>query len=216
MTRRIAALTASLGVLFVLGGTALAQDSALNLPGAAALPRITVNYGNAKPPGGFLKFCERLPDACAPYADSDTELSLSTSQWQMLEQVNRGVNRRINSVSDQELYGQQEFWTYPSNAGDCEDYVLQKQRELVALGFPGSALLITVVLDERREGHAVLTVSTADGDFILDNRRDDILHWSSVNYSFLKRQTPADPASWVALAPQKNQATLVASGDDAP
>lgn len=178
--------------------------------------RITADYGNAKPPGGFLKLCERLPDACISAKVDSSDINLSAKQWRLVDQVNRDVNRRIASVSDEELYGQREFWTYPTSAGDCEDYVLLKRRELVSLGFPESALLITVVLDERREGHAVLTVSTAAGDYILDNRRDEILHWSAVNYTFLKRQAAADPARWIALAPQKNQTTLVASGDEAP
>ena len=37
-------------------------------------------------------------------------------------------------------------------------------------GWPESKLLITVVRDENNEGHAVLTVRTDEGDFILDNR----------------------------------------------
>ena len=39
----------------------------------------------------------------------------------------------------------------------CEDYALLKRHELMQLGWPSSALLMTVVMDESFEGHAVLT-----------------------------------------------------------
>jgi predicted transglutaminase-like cysteine proteinase len=102
-------------------------------------------------------------------------------------------------VSDTELYGEEEFWAYPADAGDCEDYVLMKKRYLEKLGFARSALLITVVLDERNEGHAVLTLRTDEGDFVLDNRRNEIRRWSDLDYVFLERQSERDPRQWVSL-----------------
>jgi predicted transglutaminase-like cysteine proteinase len=84
---------------------------------------------------------------------------------------------------------------------------LLKKRDLEGLGFPSSSLLITVVLDENNEGHAVLTVSTDAGDYVLDNRRDDILLWNETNYRFLKRQTQRDPKQWVSLDDAKTIAT---------
>ena len=76
---------------------------------------------------------------------------------------------------------------------------LLKRRFLENLGFAPEALLITVVLDEKKEGHAVLTVVTDEGDFVLDNRRDEIRRWSDLEYTFLKRQSQRDPRLWVAL-----------------
>ena len=102
-------------------------------------------------------------------------------------------------MSDEELYGKAEYWEYPTDAGDCEDYVLLKKRYLEGLGFPPEALLITVVLDEKSEGHAILTVTADTGDYVLDNRRNEILRWNDVSYRFLKRQSAQDPMRWVAL-----------------
>jgi len=34
------------------------------------------------------------------------------------------------------------------------------------------------VLDNQNEGHAVLTVITDKGDYVLDNKKEDILLWS--------------------------------------
>ncbi len=70
-----------------------------------------------------------------------------------------------------EHWGVVERWSYPDDGkGDCEDYVLLKRRMLMQAGWPREALLITVVRDKKGEGHAVLTVKTDKGDFILDNQ----------------------------------------------
>jgi predicted transglutaminase-like cysteine proteinase len=70
---------------------------------------------------------------------------------------------------------------------------------LLEAGWPREALLITVVRDKKGDGHAVLTVKTDKGDFILDNQEDQILLWSDTGYRFVKRQSQSDPNIWVAL-----------------
>ena len=59
--------------------------------------------------------------------------------------------------------------------------------------------MITVVRDSRGDGHAVLTVKTDKGEFILDNQHEDVLLWSETSYRFVKRQSQSDPNVWVAL-----------------
>ena len=93
-----------------------------------------------------------------------------------------------------------ERWSYPDDGyGDCEDYVLLKRRMLMQAGWPRQALLITVVRDKHGDGHAVLTVKTDKGEFILDNQNEEILLWSETGYRFVKRQSQNDPNVWVAL-----------------
>lgn len=165
-------------------------------------------HGKTKPPIGYVKFCAQNPEECKGGGTLLTSrLKMTPERWNDLYRVNTKVNTSIKPATDEELYGEIEFWTYPVTAGDCEDYLLLKKRELQALGFPSSALLITVVLDERSEGHAVLTVATDAGDVVLDNRRDDILLWSETNYRFLKRQTQRDPKLWVSLDDAKTTST---------
>lgn len=158
-------------------------------------------YGKALPPIGYVQFCARVPgdDDCKVTGGNSNAMAMTPERWNLLYQVNSYVNGKIAPVSDQDLYGQPEYWAYPTDAGDCEDYVLLKRRYLEGLGFPAEALLITVVLDEKKEGHAVLTVTTAQGDYVLDNRRDDVLRWSDTAYTFLKRQSARDPRQWVSL-----------------
>ena len=175
---------------------------------AYSKPSFESVYGTALPPVGFIAFCSRHADDCRAPGGNAMRLLMTSERWNLLSQVNAYVNGKIAPISDEELYGEPERWEYPTDAGDCEDYVLLKKRYLEGLGFPPEALLITVVLDEKGEGHAVLTLTTENGDFILDNRRNDILRWSDVSYRFLKRQSAEDPMRWIALTNQ------VPTGDD--
>ena len=103
-------------------------------------------------------------------------------------------------MTDMDHWGVVERWNYPDDGyGDCEDYVLHKRKMLMQAGWPREALLITVVRDRNGDGHAILTVKTDKGEFILDNQTDEILLWSETGYRFVKRQSQADPNIWIAL-----------------
>ena len=196
------------GVLAAIG-FALAASTTSIAAGTYPKANFLTEQGKSLPPVGYVQFCAANPKECkGATLLSQSRVKLSPERWNELYRVNRAVNARITPTTDMELYGKVEFWTYPVTAGDCEDYLLLKKRELEALGFASGALLITVVLEENNEGHAVLTVASDAGDYILDNRRDDILLWSETNYKFLKRQTQRDPRQWVAL---DGQTTVVAS-----
>jgi len=199
------------GILVLLLGISAAtatEAQARNEPKG----QFAAEYGKALPPIGFVQFCARSPDDCKPTGGTPKRLAMSPERWNLLYQVNTYVNGKIAPVSDLDLYGQPEYWAYPSDAGDCEDYLLLKRRYLMRLGFPADTLLITVVLDEKQEGHAVLTVTTGDGDYVLDNRRNEIQRWSDFKYTYLKRQSPRDPRAWVALENDKTETSGFVSG----
>lgn len=202
---------ALLGSLFGMS-QALALDPPGQAAGATKSARYETEYGRALPPIGFVSFCGRHPQDCLATPDTRGKLAMAPDKWNLLHQVNAFVNGKVAPVSDQDLYGQPEFWAYPTDAGDCEDYVLLKKRMLENIGFPATSLLITVVLDEKAEGHAVLTVTTDQGDYVLDNRRDDVLRWSDTAYTYLKRQSDADPKIWMALAKDKTLTAKLTSG----
>jgi predicted transglutaminase-like cysteine proteinase len=103
------------------------------------------------------------------------------------------------ALTDQEIYGVEERWVMPTTVGDCEDYVLLKQKMLIQRGFAPSDLLITVVLQPNGDGHAVLVVRTDRGDFVLDNMRNKVLLWSDTEYTFLKRQSSKNAGQWVKI-----------------
>jgi predicted transglutaminase-like cysteine proteinase len=198
-----------MGLRLVIAGVALALMSVTVRAGESA-----TEYGKSLPPVGFVKFCATSPVDCKSIDDKHDRLAMNPDRWNLFYQVNSYVNAKIAPVSDEELYGEVEHWAYPTDAGDCEDYVLLKKRYLENLGFAAEALLITVVLDEKGEGHAVLTVTTADGDYVLDNRRNDVKRWDATGYKFLKRQSHSNPLQWVALVKQTTKSSgYVASGN---
>jgi predicted transglutaminase-like cysteine proteinase len=169
-------------------------------------------FGPTLPPVGFVNFCLATPNECTANFGlfGSGLLAMTPAHWQQLKRVNADVNHAIEPMSDQDIYGKVEVWALPKdNQGDCEDYVLLKKRNLMSLGFPQAALRITVVLDERGDGHAVLTLAATDGDYVLDNRRDAILRWSDTKYTFVKRQSEHNPRQWVAL---RRNATMAYGG----
>jgi len=56
-----------------------------------------------------------------------------------------------------------------------------------------------VVRDERGDGHAILTVRTNKGEFVLDNLREGVQPWTATPYRFVKRQSQTDPNLWVDI-----------------
>lgn len=212
--RKAKALAAAVLGLVLGSGNALAAGFAGDAPATAA-ERFATPLEQTLPPVGFVKFCARNPDDCRSTGWHPTRAVMSGERWRAVYQVNSYVNARVTPMSDEALYGEAEYWAYPIGAGDCEDYVLMKKRYLERLGFDRSALLITVVLDERNEGHAVLTLRTEDGDFVLDNRRNEIPRWNELDYVYLKRQSDRDPRKWVSLeSGRPGDSALLAAGPD--
>lgn len=164
----------------------------------------------ARTPTAWTRFCKQHPDDCVPHRSDTTTVTLTPELRQELDVVNRVFNKVIEPVTDLRQYGVAELWTYAtSRKGDCEDYVLEKRRRLIELGWPSSALLITVVYDKNNSGHAVLTVATDEGDLVLDNVVDDVLVWWNSGLTFLWRQSGADPNVWVDLGRTVGRPELV-------
>ncbi|WP_416797882.1 transglutaminase-like cysteine peptidase [Ciceribacter azotifigens] len=192
----------SVGVLIALLSAVIA------LP-AAAMPSNMHVVGKANPPIGHYEFCRSYPDECRSRTGDTGPAALSEDTWRAMLDVNYTVNTSIEPLTDQEIYGVEERWAYPRSVGDCEDYALLKRKLLIDRGFSPADLLMTVVLQPNGEGHAVLTVRTDRGDFILDNMRNKVLLWSDTEYTYLKRQSADDPGRWVKL--QDGRATAVGS-----
>jgi predicted transglutaminase-like cysteine proteinase len=170
-------------------------------------------HGPTDPPYAFWRFCDEFPGDCAKKRAVEARFEATRERIAELDSVNRTINRDIEPVTDLELYGVSDYWTLPtSGRGDCEDYALLKRHVLIEAGWPASSLLITVVRDEKLEGHAVLTARTAQGDYILDNKTDDLKLWNKTTYQYVMRQSFVDPRSWVALDPAQSQPPLSIAG----
>ncbi len=171
--------------------------------GLAASPAVSASAmktgAMTSQPIGHYEFCRIYRDECMVRSRSTPSVALTADIWATILFVNSRVNMVIEPESDLAIYGKEEVWTYPDGAGDCEDYVLLKRRLLIKAGLPESSLLITVVRKPDGEGHAVLTVRTSEGDFILDNLSSKVMLWKDTEYTFLKRQSARHSGHWVSI-----------------
>ena len=137
--------------------------------------------GLTSQPIGHYEFCRTAPAECSMRLRDDGPERMSGALWSAIVNVN----------------------------GDCEDYVLEKRRKLRKLGLSLSNLLVTVVRKPDGEGHAVLTVRTDKGDFVLDNLSGSVRDWSQTGYRYLKRQASNHTGRWVTI--REGSAPLVAA-----
>ena len=201
----------SVYALAILISATTAQASELKLPTETTA---ALAHGALPAPWGWRDFCRKNPADCVAKQSTTERLHLTTDIWRKITDINNRVNQSIEAVSDMDHWGKPESWDYPSDGkGDCEDYALLKRGLLIRAGLPSSSLLMTVVINRRQEGHAILTVTTDLGDFVLDNRTDIILGWKATNYVFVKMQSEQNPNSWQRIGDPSN-ATLTASGQN--
>lgn len=192
-----------------IAAACIAAVWALGSSSAWAHPSAMVTGGLTSQPIGHYEFCKRNASECAIRSRDMTPLTTSAKLLARLEELTISVNQAVKPKSDLELYGKEEFWTYPVDAGDCEDYALAKRRVLMNDGIPASNLLITVLRRPNGDGHAVLTVRTDVGDVVLDNLTDAVLNWDETGYTYLKRQATNHTGRWVSI--REGDAPLVGS-----
>ncbi|MBB4064878.1 transglutaminase-like cysteine peptidase [Gellertiella hungarica] len=196
-TKILKSCIAAFGLTLALSGVAHAVPASMSV------------IGRANPPIGAYEFCRDNPSECdQTYADVGP-VNLTEASWKEILKVNYQVNSTVVPMTDQDIYGVEEKWAYPQDVGDCEDYALEKRKLLIQVGFSPSDLLITVVLQPNGDGHAVLTVRTDRGDFILDNMQNKVMLWSETAYRYLKRQSVTSAAGWDKI--QDGRATVVGS-----
>ena len=150
-------------------------------------------------PIGHYEFCLTHKDECSIKTANTVAPRVTEFGWNVVRQINSKVNHDIMPMTDQEIYGRDEVWAYPTDAGDCEDFALLKRKMLLEAGFSPADVLMTVVRKQDGEGHAVLTLRTADGDYILDNLASTVKLWSDTPYRYLKRQASFNTGRWVSI-----------------
>jgi predicted transglutaminase-like cysteine proteinase len=166
--------------------------------------------GLTSQPIGHYDFCKANPSECSIRSRKTRPEPMSGALWSLLQRVNLAVNQEVRPMNDLDIYGRDEVWAYPdAGVGDCEDYVLEKRKRLKESGLALANLLITVVRKPDGEGHAVLTVRTDRGDFVLDNLTDVIRPWNETGYRYLKRQSAEHTGRWVTI--REGAAPLVGS-----
>lgn len=180
-----------LAVAMVLAGIATAS---------AEPSRWMATGGLTSQPIGHYELCQRSPVECSEATSDAQAYPLTRPEWKLIVDVNNVVNTTIKPMTDMQQYGVEDYWTYPdSGYGDCEDYAMLKRRKLMEKGIPAGDLLMTVVRQTDGDGHAVLTVHTDHGDFILDNLDPRVRLWSQTDYRYLKRQSETNSGAWVSI-----------------
>jgi predicted transglutaminase-like cysteine proteinase len=164
--------------------------------------------GRTSQPVGHYEFCLREPDECRQKTPRRAPVELTRKVWETIVGVNDRVNLAVVPLTDMEIWGQEEIWSYPTRVGDCEDFAIEKRRQLMKAGIPAGDLLLTVARQPNGDGHAVLTVRTSRGDFILDNLEPRVLAWSESEYTYLKRQSERNSGTWVAVTDSRATAAV--------
>jgi len=209
------------GVLLFACMTALAAGSAHATDrtgsvghASAQLPHASyASVGDVtRAPIGWVEFCVEYKPECETKPSQPRDIVLTPKAWSDLVKVDDWVNETIKPMTDMDHWGVVERWNYPDDGyGDCEDYALLKRKMLIKAGWPREALLITVVRDRKGDGHAVLTVKTNRGEFILDNEVNRIVAWDKTGYRFVKRQSQSDPNTWVSLGEPRTAPAYVSA-----
>lgn len=167
-----------------------------SLPPASQAVRIV---GEARPIIAWTAFCERYAAECTVDTTEEATIAVTPKVWQTIVSINRSVNTRIRPVTDQQHWGVADRWDLAEDgSGDCEDFQLLKRKLLAEAGLPRRAMRMTVVIDEKNEGHAVLMLRTDRGDMILDNKTSLVLPWHDTGYVFVKRESQT-AIGWVSL-----------------
>jgi predicted transglutaminase-like cysteine proteinase len=202
----VAAVAAS---LFGAAFATFSQASETTLPKAS----YEAVGGLASVPYGWVDFCGRRPEECSLGKLKPLDLRLTRATWSDLNRINKRVNAAIEPMTNLAHWGTMlDHWDYPVDGkGDCKVYALYKRKLLIDAGFPRQALLMTIVKDLEGEGHAILTVKTDRGEFILDNLTDEIRPWNATGYTYLKRQAQDDPNMWLNLGGVRGLPSLAAA-----
>lgn len=156
--------------------------------------------GRTTQPVGHYELCQRMPQECSQVTPKHSPVELTRKLWATIVDINNAVNTSVMPRTDMEVYGVEEYWAYPDNGvGDCEDYALEKRRRLMKAGVPAGDLLMTVARQPNGDGHAVLTVRTSMGEFVLDNLNPLVLSWEKTEYTYLKRQSERNSGVWISI-----------------
>jgi len=135
------------------------------------------------PLAGWIGFASNYAGHPIVTNTGDTTVSTTSADWKKIIDVNNQVNNEYTYSADVEENwkiiperlpeGTEDTNPPDSYSGDCEDFALTKADRLIEMGVSASALKVTVCAkvkdDGELVGHAVLTIDTNKGTYVLDN-----------------------------------------------
>lgn len=168
--------------------TAAAPADPAFLPGGAPI---------GASPAPWLRFCAQDPSGRACRAPP-VRAVLTDARRAELDWVQRDVHSRIIQRPDPDSVGDDWRLLADGEAGDCEDIALTKRQELIERGWPAGALRPAICYAWAQplggpEVHAVLTVETTQGTFVLGNLSDEVQPWEQSDCrDWIMRQAGGD------------------------
>lgn len=158
----------------------------------SASPKRLETYEPVQAPPAFLEACDRYDWLCDNDPEAEDDFT-DEELYDLAKRVNTRVNNAVEHVADLKNNGAVDHWTLPYNGrGDCEDFALQKMKDLLAAGVAPKRLLMAIALYGRGENHAVLILRLDSGDLVLDNLTNRLRSPDRTGYRFLAMQSAAD------------------------
>jgi predicted transglutaminase-like cysteine proteinase len=195
--------------------TSASQAAFFSYPRALEAQLNRINVGEPTlGPMAHARFCLRYKDDCE-VRGIEGNIAMTVERLDELNSVNRQVNRDITPQPSLDGPATEE-WIVSPRAGACHDYAVTKRHELLALGWPSSALLLSEVVVPSGEHHLVLVVATKDSDtakvanLVLDNLNENLRPVGLTPYRWVRMESPDNPIFWstVSVPSHSHSATL--------
>jgi predicted transglutaminase-like cysteine proteinase len=202
--KRFTAILVAAASLSACGGTNLRTASVGSIAPAEIAPVQMAGGREMAAPRGFVAMCKADAALCeTPTTQAAANLP-AEAEVALLRTVNRRVNTRVRQASDRSTSGVAELWKKPGldrgAVGDCEDLAIEKRALLLAAGFPADRLFYAVAYQRQLGLHAVLVARVAQGDVVLDSRTPYLTSWTEAPYTWVSRQSTANPMIWHQVA----------------
>ena len=106
------------GAFFVLSVSALiGLTSSIAVAEHAGTSMVTGSITSQ--PIGHYHFCKQFPDECSLRSKRKSASKVTSYGWDVVRKVNNMVNEHVAPLTDWEIHGEEEVWSYPGLAGDC-------------------------------------------------------------------------------------------------
>lgn len=95
------------------------------------------------------------------------------------------VQRRVNAAATYWEEGAEDVWrsAAATGMGDCEDFAIAKEDELLAAGVPRAQLRFAAPLDRHGKDHIVLVVMSGGRWLALDHQRPGVVPAAALGYT---------------------------------
>jgi predicted transglutaminase-like cysteine proteinase len=161
----------------------------------AAPSHMPLGRSVAQPLGAQL-FCVENALECSEQRSAIQELKMTPELWGDLVSVQHDINQKFKPSREARF-----AWDYSADGtGNCVQFALEKRRALIRRGWPPAALQLATAVTRADVGHLVLVIDTAEGDWVLDNLRADVVRWKDLPYRWIARQQGPSMEEWVSVA----------------